>query len=702
MTQPCIRTSMSHPLPTPGMVEMLRIDTGVPATKPAKTGLQTRLLHSDFEKEDGMGDPDKSDWCGLNTKVPSESYRLIYIANMITVVLHLIMLVASSITVSTRTPRLYNLKVDRVQVVPAPTGNGGLFEGLPQIRQLAARLSGGVYNHSVDMFLAEQLLKAKAAEKLGAAGDDMAGIEEDIRTIVSGTDQLLTEKIVNAYENTVNTSFLQIRSPYTADWRTWHDKSNESLSETCHLAHPNTLEFSGTIIPNIRMQMWVYPKNAYLQFNLGWLVVTFFGLSALFQMPFAIFSWESVGSAPFLRYFSYKYIFGASLTDYDKRSAKDYNDNHPTLLEFERVCMREMRFNWLRFVEYSISGSLVQLSVALTAGIVDAELIACMFTMSATCMLLGIVADALWRGRNVLIFVRNLLVVNPKENSEDKHPLLFRSESKDKSKASNSTGDSVIDSILNSKPELEAEKVDLRISAADGITGQCLKALDAMFTRYLEANTEWSRNPEIDTETKKTLLEQKRDWQEALNNVGTIQINWPVYQAIIADMQSKILPDATMKIIVKWINAIAKTMLMGFWLTHLLAWVCIAPPWIIITQHFLAYWNPCDAPSLSTKDIVKFFGDNSTDYKMYDRKWEPPEPVRVVVWFELALFVIFGIVQALMPLRSIKHVWGFSDTYRLQINGTNNYNKFTEVSYVFLSMFAKWLLGGTLLANVIL
>ncbi len=63
---------------------------------------------------------------------------------------------------------------------------------------------------------------------------------------------------------------------------------------------------------------------------------------------------------------------------------------------------RELHFNWWRFVEYSASGSLVLITIALLAGIVDMELLVCMFFMAATCMLLGIVAEFALRAKNVL------------------------------------------------------------------------------------------------------------------------------------------------------------------------------------------------------------------------------------------------------------------------------------------------------------
>jgi hypothetical protein len=72
---------------------------------------------------------------------------------------------------------------------------------------------------------------------------------------------------------------------------------------------------------------------------------------------------------------------------------------------FKNFMARELHFNWWRFVEYSASGSLVLITIALLAGIVDVELLVCMFVLAATCMLLGIVAEFALRARNVLVKV---------------------------------------------------------------------------------------------------------------------------------------------------------------------------------------------------------------------------------------------------------------------------------------------------------
>ena len=62
-----------------------------------------------------------------------------------------------------------------------------------------------------------------------------------------------------------------------------------------------------------------------------------------------------------------------------------------------------LHFNWLRFVEYSISGSLVLATIALISGIVDTELLICIFFLSAACMIFGLVAEWCMRVHTVLV-----------------------------------------------------------------------------------------------------------------------------------------------------------------------------------------------------------------------------------------------------------------------------------------------------------
>jgi len=63
---------------------------------------------------------------------------------------------------------------------------------------------------------------------------------------------------------------------------------------------------------------------------------------------------------------------------------------------------RILYFNWLRFVEYSISGTDVLLIIAVVSGIVDYELLLAIGALSFSCMILGLIAEWSLRIHTVL------------------------------------------------------------------------------------------------------------------------------------------------------------------------------------------------------------------------------------------------------------------------------------------------------------
>lgn len=114
-------------------------------------------------------------------------------------------------------------------------------------------------------------------------------------------------------------------------------------------------------------------QDANVEFNLLYLVCIFFVLSFGFQLAVMI---PCRGG--------YQKIFTGKEDD---DVPFEWADDKTKWLE------RMLYFNWLRFVEYSISGSLVLLIVGMISGILDIELLACIFVLSAACMIFGLVAE---------------------------------------------------------------------------------------------------------------------------------------------------------------------------------------------------------------------------------------------------------------------------------------------------------------------
>jgi hypothetical protein len=233
------------------------------------------------------------------------------------------------------------------------------------------------------------------------------------------------------------------------------------------------------------------------ELNLLYLVVIFFCLSFLFQLMVMVPSG-----------FGYDKIFlGAN----DDDILYSQSENKP------RWCKRILYFNWLRFIEYSISGSLVLFIISMIAGIVDIELLACIFFLSAACMIFGLVAEWFLRMHTVL------------------------------TKCSFVMGGSNPNDVA-------------------------LKQLFVKLTRR------------------------------------------------------------------------------GFWASHIVGWLCILVPWIIIILHYISWFEQCG------------------------RATKPPDFVNAVVWAQFLLFTSFGFVQAWQ--------WFYPHKRRM-----------AEILYISLSFAAKGLLG---------
>lgn len=63
--------------------------------------------------------------------------------------------------------------------------------------------------------------------------------------------------------------------------------------------------------------------------------------------------------------------------------------------------LSSLYINWMRYIEYSISASVLLVAIALIAGISDADLLLCICIMCAACMLMGLVAD--WNYRVYIV-----------------------------------------------------------------------------------------------------------------------------------------------------------------------------------------------------------------------------------------------------------------------------------------------------------
>lgn len=180
-----------------------------------------------------------------------------------------------------------------------------------------------------------------------------------------------------------------------------------SISQTCRAARPNALRFAGS--QNFTVDIWTYPVDAGSPINMGWCVCAFFLLSFAFQLSAMCCGGTHNGPL------SYSYLFPGDDSGDDRHVSFVRTPNSGVTAGNKEVLRKpgdivehtreEMRFNWLRFVEYSASGSLVLFTAAILVGVTDLNLLMCIFLLSATCMLLGIAAEICLRVKNALKMV---------------------------------------------------------------------------------------------------------------------------------------------------------------------------------------------------------------------------------------------------------------------------------------------------------
>lgn len=147
--------------------------------------------------------------------------------------------------------------------------------------------------------------------------------------------------------------FVQIISPWTGS-NASNISGSPTLSETCGAALPVPLDFmrGDGFVANL----WTYPASTGVTIDIGGCLCGFFALSLAFQFVEAVLGLIEVAPV-------------------------DYKSAGKT------------RFNWLRFVEYSASGSLVVCTIAMVCGVSDLEVLVCIFFLCWGCMMAGLVGE---------------------------------------------------------------------------------------------------------------------------------------------------------------------------------------------------------------------------------------------------------------------------------------------------------------------
>jgi hypothetical protein len=150
-------------------------------------------------------------------------------------------------------------------------------------------------------------------------------------------------------------------------------------------------------------------------------------------------------------------------------------------------------------------------------------------------------------------------------------------------------------------------------------------------------------------------------------------------------------------------NVMKKQLRWAFRISHILAWLCIILPWIIIYLHYQGWWNQCKEtapllamassspatpPKTTTTTAAALTTTTTTppppsSSSSSSSSQEPPDFVKAIVYIQILLYASFGLVQALQSVYPHKR-------------------RAAEVAYISLSLSAKFLLGVILAAYVLM
>lgn len=283
---------------------------------------------------------------------------------------------------------------------------------------------------------------------------------------------------------------------------------------------PNRLTFAGT--QNFTVDIWTYPADSGFSVEMNLCVGFFFFLSFVFQLcamfcqPLKLGYWylfpdSESGDA--------EHVSFVRTTDSTGKVQYENGETRTAVRPAEDIKKHlnyELRINWLRFVEYSGSGSLVLFTIAILAGVTDINLLVCMFVLSATCMLLGIVAEIILRIKNAL---KMFWVVAERGYVRD------------------------LETYTNKMGRLIA----LITSSPDKLTPTDFDTISKALGEHVE--------------TLK-VCEDILKFREC-------------FESIAAMLKA------------------------GFYLSHMLGWLCIAVPWFMVGMQLKRWYEPCDAESLA-------------------------------------------------------------------------------------------------------
>lgn len=175
-----------------------------------------------------------------------------------------------------------------------------------------------------------------------------------------------------------------------------------------HYAPPNELSFKAddpqcTGSDIVTLSVMPFPKRTDYYLSIVGLTLSFFALSFTFQLATEFIGGSANGKSFTHLYYHMFFLHGDTAN----------KDRDPESMV--------LRINWLRYVEYSISASIMMLAISLVAGIYDFDLLLCIFFLTWACMLCGYGSEVLIRIRQVLLVgrgkvIEGVIIVNQNVN----------------------------------------------------------------------------------------------------------------------------------------------------------------------------------------------------------------------------------------------------------------------------------------------
>lgn len=329
-----------------------------------------------------------------NYNVNTESHTRLKICNAVAVGIHIIMFIACLARFGEG--RLeFETKYDRSQLIFVPRRETALEKGLISFQNNMTDARAA----SCDNISAVQLNEAYNTTRWA---DFFAGGRLSVAEALNrGLASIKVSRPASNESSFVKNPFLQLNSPYTGNkWADWDKEGGATIADKCPpLAKPTRLDFVRDP-GNESMweaEIWTYPADANYRVQFKWIAIGFFTCSWFFQIINHIMYDKWL--------FDMEGLDDGSQFDIITLNCKSeiQRTTHGLVGQVRsEVMISDLRFNFMRFIEYSLSGTLVLLSMALVSGIVDKDILTCITVMSGVCMLLGITGEAMLRVSNIL------------------------------------------------------------------------------------------------------------------------------------------------------------------------------------------------------------------------------------------------------------------------------------------------------------